>query len=88
MIKYYTRACNFYYGKYSEQLTKLKKTLPLNGNKYISFNKVEIFSRKDKEVTSKIIDIQNIKFLNNKIKKKGKIRFKKNNFKKKKFCPI
>ena len=77
MIKYYTRACNFYYGKYSEQLTKLKKTLPLNGNKYISFNKVEIFSRKDKEVTSKIIDIQNIKFLNNKIKKKVKLDLKK-----------
>ena len=77
MIKYYTRACNFYYGKYSEQLTKLKKTLPLNGNKYISFNKVEIFSRKDKEVTSKIIDIQNIQFLNNKIKKKVKLDLRK-----------
>ena len=77
MIKYYTRACNFYYGKYSEQLTKHKKTLPLNGDKYISFNKVEIFSRKDKEVTSKIIDIQNIKFLNNKIKKKVKLDLRK-----------
>ena len=77
MIKYYTRACNFYYGKYSEQLTKLKKTLPLNGNKHISFNKVEIFSRKDKEVTSKIIDIQNVKFLNNKIKKKVKLDLRK-----------
>ena len=77
MIKYYTRACNFYYGKYSEQLTKHKKTLPLNGDKYISFNKVEIFSRKDKEVTSKIIDIQNIQFLNNKIKKKVKLDLRK-----------
>ena len=77
MIKYYTRACNFYYGKYSEQLTKHKKTLPLNGDKYISFNKVEIFSRKDKEVTSKIIDIQNVKFLNNKIKKKVKLDLRK-----------
>ena len=63
MIKYYTRACNFYYGKYSEKLLNLRKTLPLNGNKNISFDKVEIFTRDNKKVTSKIIDIQNIKLL-------------------------
>ncbi len=77
MIKYYTRACNFYYGKYSEKLLNLRKTLPLNGNKNISFDKVEIFTRDNKKVTSKIIDIQNIKFLKNKLKNKIKIDLKK-----------
>ena len=40
MKKYYTRACNFYYGKKSLKLVNQKKTLPLNGNKEISFNKI------------------------------------------------
>ena len=42
MEKYYTRVCNFYYGKLSTKLVEQKKTLPLNGNKEISFNKIEI----------------------------------------------
>ena len=49
MIKYYTRVCNFYYGSVSKNLVKRKKTLPLNGNDKISFDKIEIISRKSKK---------------------------------------
>ena len=45
MKKYYTRACNFFYGKSSIELVNLKKTFPLRGNKQISFNNIEIISR-------------------------------------------
>jgi len=45
MKKYYTRACNFFYGKSSIELVNQKKTFPLRGNKEISFNKIEIISR-------------------------------------------
>ena len=57
MEKYYTRVCNFYYGKLSTKLVEQKKTLPLNGNKEISFNKIEIISRRKK----KLIKIKDIK---------------------------
>jgi dihydropteroate synthase len=63
MIKYYTRACNFYYGKLSKKLVKNKKTLPLCGDKEISFDKIEIFSKNKKKVYSKIIDIKKINSL-------------------------
>ena len=63
MIKYYTRACNFYYGDISKKLIKNKKTLPLCGNKEISFNQVEIFKKNKKKITSKIINIKKIKTL-------------------------
>jgi dihydropteroate synthase len=66
MKKYYTRACNFFYGKSSSKLVSLRKTLPLNGNKEISFDKVEIISRNSK----KIINLKDIKKLPQKIKKK------------------
>ena len=57
MLRYYTRVCNFYYGSQSKLLVKEKKTLPLNGNKEISFNKIEIISRKSiKEISIKDID--------------------------------
>ena len=46
MTRYYTRACNFYYGLKSKTLVKKKKTLPLNGNSEISFNKIKIISKK------------------------------------------
>ena len=49
MRRYYTRACNFYYGKDSKILISKKKTLPLNGNKEISFDYIEIISRKSKK---------------------------------------
>ena len=54
MNKYYTRACNFYYGITSRKFIKEKKSIPLNGNPLISFDKIEIISRKG----SKIIDIK------------------------------
>ena len=66
MIKYYTRACNFYYGSISEDKVKKKFSLPLNGNKLISFDTIELISRK----TKKKIKIQNIKKLPLKLKKK------------------
>ena len=78
MKKYYTRACNFAYGKFSIKLVNSKKSLPLNGNKEISFNKVEIISRKIK----KLIEIKDIKklpiSLRNKINKDLKNITKKN----------
>ena len=78
MKKYYTRACNFHYGKLSIKLVNSKKSLPLNGNKEISFNKVEIISRKIK----KLIEIKDIKKLpinlRNKINKDLKNITKKN----------
>jgi len=66
MKKYYTRVCNFYYGQLSEQLIKQKKSFPLNGNKKISFNKIEIISRNSK----KIINIKDIKKLPNLLREK------------------
>jgi dihydropteroate synthase len=46
MPRYYTRVCNFYYGSNSKALIKKAKTLPLNGNNLISFDEIEIISRK------------------------------------------
>ena len=66
MTRYYTRACNFYYGKNSQNLINSKKTLPLNGNKFISFDEVEIINRKSK----KKIKVNSIKYLPTSIKKK------------------
>ena len=63
MIKYYTRACNFYYGKLSKKLVKNKQTLSLFGNKEISFDELEIFTKNGKKVSSKIINIKKISSL-------------------------
>jgi len=52
MNRYYTRACNFYYGRESRLLVKKKKSLPLNDNKEISFDIIEIISRKSKKKVS------------------------------------
>ena len=49
MKRYYTRVCNFYYGKESKLLVNKKKTLPLNGNKEITFDHLEISSRQTKK---------------------------------------
>ena len=68
MIKYYTRACNFYYGLESKEKIKKKLSLPLNGNNLISFDNIEIINEKNK----KKIHIKEIKKQNNKIKKKIK----------------
>jgi dihydropteroate synthase len=70
MTKYYTRACNFYYGKLSKKLVQNKKTFPLCGNKEISFDQVEIFSKNKKKISSKIINIKKINSLSKFIRKK------------------
>ena len=66
MIKYYTRACNFYYGNTSKDNIKKKISLPLNGSKLISFDTIELITRK----TKKKIKIKDIKKLPLIIKKK------------------
>jgi len=68
MSRYYTRACNFYYGAKSRALVKDKKSLPLNGINEISFNQIEIISRKSK----KLISLDKISKLPIKLKKKIK----------------
>jgi len=77
MKKYYTRACNFYYGSISKNLVIKNKTLPLNGNLNISFDHVEILSRN----SVKRIHIKKIKklplFLKKKVNKDLKIIVKK-----------
>ena len=66
MKKYYTRVCNFDYGKSSIELVSKKKNLPLNGNKEISFSQIEIITRDSK----KVIDLKNIKKLSKSLRKK------------------
>ena len=46
MRKYYTRACNFYYGNYAKNLIKNRKALALTGNSNIAFDQIEVFERK------------------------------------------
>jgi dihydropteroate synthase len=70
MIKYYTRACNFYYGSISRDLIKKKQALPLCGNKNIAFDSLEIFERKNKKISSKIINVKEIKNQKKLLKKK------------------
>ena len=52
MRRYYTRVCNFYYGNESKLLVNKKKSIPLNGNKKISFDQIEIISRTSKRKIS------------------------------------
>ena len=80
MRKYYTRACNFYYGAEAKNLIKKKLALSLCGNKNIAFDSIEILSR-DKDV--KLLNIKNIKKLPYKIKKIVLVDLKKITFKKK-----
>ena len=70
MTKYYTRACNFYYGKLSKKLVQNKKTVPLGGNREISFDKLEIFSRNKNRISSQIISIKKLRLLSKKVKTK------------------
>jgi dihydropteroate synthase len=70
MTKYYTRACNFYYGNLSSKLVKKKYTLPVGANKNLSFDKIEIFSRNKKKITSRVINIKKIRYLSKAVKKK------------------
>ena len=81
MKRYYTRACNFYYGKQSKELVNKKKTLPLHQIKEISFDHIEIISRK----SIKKISIKEINSLSKSIKKQIKFDLLKITSKKKKF---
>ena len=81
MRRYYTRVCNFYYGKESRLLVNTNKSIPLNGNIDISFDHIEIISRTSK----KKIPINKINSLAKSLKKLiqldlAKIRSKKKNF--------
>jgi len=68
MVKYYTRACNFYFGKKSKRKISEGKALPLNNNHLISFDTIELISRKDKQK----IHIREIKKQTYKIRQKIK----------------
>ena len=64
MVKYYTRACNFYYGNQAKALIKKKKAMALCGDKETAFDHIELFIRKKNTVKSKIIHLTKIKKLN------------------------
>ncbi len=67
MPRYYTRVCNFYYGKESKDFVRQKKSLPLHNINEISFDKIEIITRKSKKKIS-IKEIQKLPItLKNKI---------------------
>ena len=66
MIKYYTKACNFYFGSTSIEKVNKKLSLPLHGKKTISFDTIEILSRKK----TKKINIKEISKLEKNLKKK------------------
>ena len=83
MKKYYTRACNFYYGSESKLRIKKNLSLPLNGNSLISFDCIELINRKSK----KIINIKKINNLPKVIKNKVNIDLK-NITKKKNFSNL
>ena len=72
MLKYYTRACNFYYGDHSTLMVNKKLALPLNGNDKITFDTIELITRKKK----KKIHISKLNFLSKILKKKVKLDLK------------
>ena len=72
MKKYYTRACNFYYGVNAKKLIKKKIALPLCGNQNIAFDKIEIIVRKKNKVISKVISLRKIHTLSTSCKNKLK----------------
>ena len=84
MQRYYTRACNFYFGNQSKILVNKKKTIPLHQIKEISFDHIEIITRK----SNKKISINKIKYLRNDLKKKVYLDLKKIKTKKKNFSNL
>ena len=66
MSRYYTRVCNFYYGSHSKKLVNKNKTIPLHQIKEISFDQIEIITRK----SIKKISINKIKYLSKTLKNK------------------
>ena len=85
MNKYYTRACNFYYGIDAKKLIKKKIALPLCGNKNLAFDKIEVIARKKNKVISKTISLKKIHTLNTSCRKKVKQDLKKIVMKRKNF---
>ena len=69
MRKYYTRACNFYHGRFARRLIQAKKALPLNGKKDLAFDSIEIFIRQGHRVKSNLIYFKDIKKLRKNIQK-------------------
>jgi len=63
MRVYYTRACNFVYGKEAGILIKKKLALPLNSRQDLAFKSLEIIKRKHNKTTSNLINISDIKKL-------------------------
>ena len=49
MQKYYIRACNFYYNRTSREKVKKKISIPVSGNKSLSFDTIEIITRTNKK---------------------------------------
>jgi dihydropteroate synthase len=84
MRRYYTRVCNFYYGEESRLLVNSKKSIPLNGNKKISFDHIEIISRTSK----KKISINKINGLTKSFKELIKVDLKRIRSKKKNFSNL
>ncbi len=84
MSRYYTRACNFYYGSKSKSLVKKKKSLPLNGYYEISFDQIELISKKSKKKFS----INKLSSLSKHQKKQIKKDLKKITSKKKNFAKL
>jgi len=84
MRRYYTRVCNFYFGNESRSLVNSYKSIPLNGNKNISFDHIEIISRTSK----KKISINKINELEKSLKKLIKLDLKKIKSKKKNFSNL
>ena len=88
MGRYYTRACNFYFGNQSKILVNKKKSIPLHQIKEISFDHVEIITRKKDQKnfykSSQEITKQHKKKINLDIKKinSKKINFSNFDFKK------
>ena len=70
MVKYYTRACNFYHGEQAKLLLKKKLARPLCGSNQIVFDKIEIFKRNNNKVKSKLVSLKDIKKLKKNEKKK------------------
>ena len=84
MTRYYTRVCNFYYGKESRKLLIKNKTLPLNGLQEISFDHIEILTRKSK----KKIFIKDVKKLSKSQQKQINFDLKKITLKNKNFSNL
>ncbi|WP_440909923.1 dihydropteroate synthase [Candidatus Pelagibacter sp.] len=84
MRRYYTSACNFFYGKNSLNLIKKKATLPLIGRGDISFSHIKLITRKSEN----IISINKIKSLPKKIKQQVKKDLINITNKRKNFCNL